>query len=158
MELQALGDDPADDPEADALVANDAEQQPDDGCSLRRRVLASLARLPGSVNIVIGALAFAGSNVLAKVLYNRGMTEVTLFALRGASVYALNAGVVWASGGAPGPVLRLKDPAPALLLARGACGFALLMLLNVACVLRFGSPRHPPRCSESVVLSPLSFS
>ena len=30
----------------------------------------------------------------------------------------LNAGVVWASGGAPGPVLRLKDPAPALLLAR----------------------------------------
>ena len=29
-------------------------------------------------------------------------------------------------------MLRLRDPAPALLLLRGACGFALLMLLNVS--------------------------
>ena len=89
--------------------------------------------MPGSALVVFGAFAFAGSNVLAKALYRRGMTEVTLMLLRALSVYALNGLVVWASGGAPSPVLRLRDPAPALLLLRArACGFALLMLLNVS--------------------------
>ena len=43
----------------------------------------------GPAALLFGSFLFAGANVLAKVVYWRGVSQVSLFIMRGLAVYVL---------------------------------------------------------------------
>ena len=52
------------------------------------------AGLVGPLLVLTGAWAFAGANAVAKSIYQRGMSELSLFLIRSLVVYLMNAAVV----------------------------------------------------------------
>ena len=73
----------------------------------------------GPLLVLTGALAFAGANVVAKALYLRGSTLVTVFLIRCAVVYLVNGALV---------AFRqdLATAKAVLLLQTGRCSSSLL--------------------------------
>ena len=106
--------------------------------SPRRNLLSPSAT--GSLGLLIGAFLFAVSNTLAKTIYFRGVSLATLFLIRGVVVYALNALRVFVQRGRAEALrvaaLRVGGRRlVAMCVARSACGFVGIAMLNVAFML-----------------------
>ena len=87
--------------------------------------------------LTTGALFFALGNVLAKAVYGNGVTQVSLFVVRGIAVYLLNAALeAWRAGVATAwrvATLRVGSRRiVGLCILRSAAGFLGISLLNVA--------------------------
>lgn len=96
--------------------------------------MRSPERRKGQAAIIVASFFFAATNNIAKLLYWRGATEVSLFLLRGIFVYALNGLLVVMRRQeklADILFLRVGWRRRRLLLIRGICGVGLILTLNI---------------------------
>ena len=95
------------------------------------------AQLVGCVSLLVGASLFASANVLAKAIYGRGASLVSLFLVRGVAVYLLNVALEAFRAGRAAAVrvatLRVGSRRVACLCClRSVAGFMGITLLNIS--------------------------